>query len=191
MPDAAHNQLSNNYKLKDAVLDDIVQLTRWAPIIDICCSVDGLNALAPLFYDASADALQQTDFLQGRDLICNPPFSRMPEFIALIENAYHLDLTTRCILVAPWRPHTTWCENLLCNPLFRLLEIYPIGFPIFSGTHGRRPLTRTSYSQNCEPILIFEVNATPMHHRHLALADVVHPDRPIVAELVRLRYLRD
>ena len=54
---APYDQLLSNYKLADTVMDEIVALTRWSPIIDLCCSLDGLNALAPLFYDVSTDAL--------------------------------------------------------------------------------------------------------------------------------------
>ena len=74
--------------LKDDILDELVRITLWAPIIDICCSIEGLNALAPLFYDASSDATEQIDVLQGKDLLCNPPFDRIGDFIGLVQRAY-------------------------------------------------------------------------------------------------------
>ena len=63
--------------------------------------MDGLNALAPLFYDASQDATLQTEVIAGKDLVCNPPFDRVQDFIALVERAYANNAATRCIFIAP------------------------------------------------------------------------------------------
>lgn len=106
----------------------------------------------------SADALQQTEFLLGRDILCNPPFEHMSDYITLLETAYDKDPKTRCILVAPERPTADWFPRLTNNPTFQLLEIYPAETAIFSAFNDRNPLIRKPFYHNCERIIIFEVN---------------------------------
>ena len=183
------NQSSENYKLHDHILDDLVRIVRWAPILDLCCSMDGLNSLAPLYFDASQDALRQLEHIQGQDVLCNPPFSLVQDFVQLLEQAYLANHHTRGLLVVPDRFNQGWCQALKRNPVFRLIEIYPHDCPIFSGYDASHPLDRPIFASNNSRILVFELNERPAHDRKIDFARLLRPDYPVVAEMRRLGYL--
>ena len=113
----------------------------------------------------------------------------MEAFITLIEHTYANDPSTRCILVAPDRPRQAWCQRLITNPLFQLLEVYPAEATIFSAHNAHNPLVRRTFTSNNERILIFEVNQHPMHQRRVTWDQLPHPQAPVVREMPRLGYL--
>ena len=89
--------------LKPHLLEFLWSKLGYKPLLDLCADCCGYNSLAPLFYDARADALLQLEYIEGEDMIVNPPYDRIPEFIELLEEAYTNDKTTTAVLIIPRR----------------------------------------------------------------------------------------
>ena len=91
----------DNYMLNAKVLQSMISILGWVPIVDICCDTLGSNALAPLYLDARVDALIHEEYLRGKRVVCNPPFDQAEEFIELLEQAYSNNKDTRAMLIVP------------------------------------------------------------------------------------------
>lgn len=87
----------------------------------------GANALAAFYYSADMDALQQIEYLKGQDVWCNPPFSRMADFIKLCEDTFSANSQTRIVLVAPLRTSHLWSQHLNQSRLWQLVAQYQRG----------------------------------------------------------------
>ena len=56
---ALRNPREDNYMTQARVLADAYKIVRWKPVIDLCCSVLGSNAVAPFYYSPLTNALKQ------------------------------------------------------------------------------------------------------------------------------------
>ena len=61
----------------------------WKPLIDLTATLGGANSVAPLYYDARANALKQASRIAGLDVSANPPFNKemMTKFARLLVEA--------------------------------------------------------------------------------------------------------
>ena len=84
----------------------------WWPVIDQCSDVCGANSQAPFYYDAQSDGSLQEEFLEGMDIVSNPPFKDPEPFIDCINRAYAKNPKTRAYLVVPERPNQEWFKEL-------------------------------------------------------------------------------
>jgi hypothetical protein len=71
--------------------------------VDTCCDMLGHNALAPLIYSAFENSTQQVKSLAGKDLICNPPYGKIPMFYYLLDAAFKMDDKTRAYFIVPYK----------------------------------------------------------------------------------------
>lgn len=102
----------DNYQTNDEVLQGIFALTGWEPVIDLCSSVTGDNATAPFFYSSENDGRLQAPIIGGHDVICNPPYYCVQDYVDTLEQAWDRDHSTRALLVAPGRPSNPWFQHL-------------------------------------------------------------------------------
>jgi hypothetical protein len=125
---------SENYMLSDKNLAEFQRSAGFCPVIDLCCDELGANARAPLSYDARADALCQGAHIEGKDLFCNPPFTKMLKFAKLLDDAHARDARTRAMLVIPYRKSLHWFyDHVLKKPHWRVAHCWPRGNDLFSG----------------------------------------------------------
>lgn len=124
---------SENYMLSDKNLAEFQRSAGFCPVIDLCCDELGANARAPLSYDARADALCQGAHIEGKDLFCNPPFTKMLKFAKLLDDAHARDARTRAMLVIPYRKSLHWFyDHVLKKPHWRVAHCWPRGNDLFS-----------------------------------------------------------
>ena len=143
------------------ILSDIFKIVGWKPFIDLCCSVTGGNACAPLYYDAMSDALKQAKSIAGMDVIVNPVFDLCLEYFNLLIEAYNLDHNTRAIFVVPVRKKDAYFKLLSRDPRFDMVALYSIGAPIFTRANAKNPLEekkRDAVKGSIEVISIWEMN---------------------------------
>ena len=148
--------------LKEDILQKAVDAVGWPPAIDPCCDPLGSNALAPLYYSAWQNSLLQHSSLLGADLIVNPPYSRIKEFLTLLNNLFEEDPETRAILIVPHREtKDKWFETLSTDKKFRLLQSWSSGSEMFTLPHKLLPLDLTKrYTKNAtdERITVWEMS---------------------------------
>ena len=164
-PEASRRQhirrpVQGNWQLSPPLLDTIVDALDWTPVIDACSDSCGLNALAPLYFDAIADTLKRAYYLKGRRSIMNPPFNLMAEFVDLVVEVAK-NKATRILLVSPlrWAPcNEKWMRTLDAGGKIDMVALYAPGQPLFSApARSAYEVERGALRQSVEPIAVFEV----------------------------------
>ena len=139
----------------------------WKPGLDLCCNVTGSNSLAPLYYDAGPDALRQCRYIAGKKVLNNPLYDVAGRFIELVEAAFHLDRTTKCLLIVPERPSQAWFRSLIAEESpWRLMAFYPCGSQVFSASLPWDPLSerRSPLRGSVEAVTCWELSADPPNY---------------------------
>jgi len=103
-------------------------------MVDMCCDTVGGNANAPFYFSAYEDALQQSSYLLGKRILCNPVFHKIRDYQLFLENIFELDPSTKVLFIVPLRINKSnpWCKEMLEGGKWSLLEVYSRDSSAFS-----------------------------------------------------------
>jgi hypothetical protein len=121
---------SLNLRLKPRTFRSLVGGGAYAPSVDCCCDVLGLNAQAgcDTFFSPDNSVLGQAAQLAGKVLWAFPPKTLVGEVLSEIEAAHRLDRSTRATVVVPHWPERPWFRQFVRgsgrgSELFRVLSV--------------------------------------------------------------------